>query len=443
MSTQEKSIPSNFRSLISDFTRDLSTTFPEYSYMWSKWGNEDTTDDELETLYKFSCKIYPVRFFDILYQNEDIFKEDSGEDVYFFPNMSFRLIFNSEGLSETSKKVIWKYLQLILFTVVGTLDDKENFGETANMFEGIDENELQEKINETMLNITGFFEKMNGKGEGEGDGKGEDKTSNENATGDNGMPNSEEFRNMFNNLPNMEGMPNIEGLFGNLQSLLDGKIGALAKEMAEEIAEDFKNELGQDIDNAANPQDILKQLMKNPAKISKLMKTVTGKLDSKMKDGSISKDEIMKEAGDMMNKMKEMGGTENFKEMFQNMSKSMGLGKNVKFDQNKLDRMMKKEDTKKKMMDKADIRREKIKQDNAAELEQMKQRRREQIALQQKYSLTETDNPNHLVFKLDGETGQERSFTHPDLVKMIEEDEQNKQNSMENKKKKKKKKKKA
>ena len=42
----------------------------------------------------------------------------------------------------------------------------------------------------------------------------------------------------------------------------------------------------------------------------------------------------MKEAGDVtMNKMKEKGGTENFKEMFQSMTKSMGLGKNVKLDQ--------------------------------------------------------------------------------------------------------------
>ena len=434
MSTQEKSIPSNFRSLIADFTRDLSTTFPEYSHMWDKWGNEDTTDDELETLYMFSCKVYPVRFFDILYQNEDIFKEDSGDDVYFFPNMSFRLIFNSEGLSETSKKVIWKYLQLILFTVVGTLDDKDNFGETANMFEGINESDLQEKINETMLNITGFFEKMN-----MGDESKDEKSTENEQTPDDNMPNSEQFKKMFN----MEGMPNMEGLFGNLQSLLDGKIGALAKEMAEEIAEDFKNELGEDIDNAANPQDVLQKLMKNPAKISKLMKTVTSKLDKKMKDGSISKDEIMKEAGDMMSKMKEMGGTENFKEMFQSMTKSMGLGKNVKLDQGKLDRMMKKEDNKKKMMDRADIRRETLKQEKQKEVEQMKQRIKDQIALQKQYSLTETDNPNHLVFKLDGEDKQERSFTHPDLIKMMDDDDINKEKNVENKKKKKKKKKKA
>ena len=126
--------------------------------MWSKWGDEDTTDDQLETLFLFCAKIYPVRFFDILYQNDDIFKPDSEADVYFFPNMSFKLIFNSEGLSENSKKIIWKYLQLMLFTVVGSANDKSDFGETANLFAGIDEKDLQEKLNETMSNLTGFFE---------------------------------------------------------------------------------------------------------------------------------------------------------------------------------------------------------------------------------------------------------------------------------------------
>ena len=56
--------------------------------------------------------------------------------------MSFSLLFNSEGLSENSKKVLWKCLQLMLFKV-GSVDDKE-FGESMNIFDGIDENVLQE-----------------------------------------------------------------------------------------------------------------------------------------------------------------------------------------------------------------------------------------------------------------------------------------------------------
>ena len=82
MSSTEQKIPKNFRVLVADFTRDLSIAFPEYSHMWNKWGNEDTTDDELEYLFTFCSKIYPVRFFDILYQNEDIFS-DENKDVMF------------------------------------------------------------------------------------------------------------------------------------------------------------------------------------------------------------------------------------------------------------------------------------------------------------------------------------------------------------------------
>ncbi len=67
MASVDTKIPSNFRVLVSDFTRDLSVAFPEYSHMWDKWGNEDTTDEQLETLFLFCSKVYPARFFDILY----------------------------------------------------------------------------------------------------------------------------------------------------------------------------------------------------------------------------------------------------------------------------------------------------------------------------------------------------------------------------------------
>ena len=437
MPTTKTEIPTNFRALVADFTRDLSTSFPEFSHMWSKWGDEDTTDDQLEILFLFCGKIYPVRFFDILYQNEDIFKQDSEADVYFFPNMSFKLIFNSEGLSENSKKIIWKYLQLMLFTVVGSANNKTDFGDTAKLFEGIDENDLQEKLNETMLNLTGFFEKMspeNKAAAAAASGEGEE-SSPEDASG-------ASFENMFKNMPNMEGMPDLNNLQNTLKTLFEGKIGTLAKEMAEEIADEFKDVLGDGLGANAKPQDIIKKLMQNPAKISSLMKTVTSKLDEKMKNGSISKDEIMREAGDMMSKMKEMGGSENFKEMFQNMAKSMGgMGKNMKFDQGALDRMLKKEENKTKVLDRAAQRREKLKKEKQDEFEKVMQRKREQLALQQQYSVTATADPNHLVFKLNGEEAQEKSFIHPDLAKMLDEEDKAKATSSGEKKKKKKNKK--
>ena len=439
MSAEDTKVPTNFRVLVSDFTRDLSVAFPEYSHMWDKWGNEDTTDEDLEKLFDFCSKVYPARFFDILYQNEEIFVEGSDQDVYFFPNMSFRLIFNSEGLSENSKKIIWKYLQLMLFTVVGSLDNKNEFGETAELFAGIDENELQTKLNETMQNLTGFFENIpttdssTNEGEKQESNEGEKQESNEGG--------SDPFANMFKNMPNIKGMPDISNLQDTLKTLFDGKIGALAKEMAEEIADDFKDVLGNDMDNTTNPQDVIKKLMKNPAKISKLIKTVSSKLDNKMKDGSISKDEIMKEAGDMMSQMKQMGGMDNMKEMFETMSKSMGLGKGAKFDKNKMNQMLKREENKNKMKQRADQRKEKIQKEKADEFKKAMDRRREQVAIQKQY-LSTTDDPNHLVFKLDGEENPDKSFIHPDIAKLLEEEDAEKAGIEEAKKNKKKKKKK-
>jgi hypothetical protein len=333
--------------------------------------------------------------------------------------MSFKLIFNSDGLSENSKKIIWKYLQLMLFTVVGSANDKSDFGETAKLFAGIDEKDLQEKLNETMLNLTGFFENMSPENNADASatGTGEQSSPEGGASGAG-------FENMFKHMPNMEGMPDLNNLQNTLKTLFEGKIGTLAKEMAEEIADEFKDVLGDGLNANANPQDVIKKLMQNPAKISSLMKTVSSKLDEKMKNGSISKDEIMREAGDMMSKMKEMGGSENFKEMFQNMAKSMGgMGKNMKFDQGALDRMMRKEENKTKVLDRAAQRREKLKKEKQDEFEKAMQRKREQLALQQKYSVTSTGDPNHLVFKLNDEEAQEKSFIHPDLAKMLDEED--------------------
>ena len=428
MSSVDTKVPSNFRVLVSDFTRDLSVAFPEYSHMWDKWGHEDATDDELETLFRFCSKVYPARFFDILYQNEDIFVEGSDQDVYFFPNMSFRLIFNSDGLSENSKKIIWKYLQLMLFTIVGSIDDKNEFGDTA-------------KLNETMKNLTGFFENIPTPESSTNEGENQESSTNEGENQESSTNEGDPFTNMFKNMPNIAGMPDISNLQDTLKTLFEGKIGALAKEMAEDIADDFKDVLGNDMDNLTNPQDIIKQLMKNPAKISKLIKTVSSKLDTKMKDGSISKDEIMKEAGDMMSQMKQMGGMDNMKEMFETMSKSMGLGKSAKFDKNKMNQMLKREENKNKMKDRAEQRKEKMQKEKADEFQKAMQRRREQVALQQKY-LSATDDPNHMVFKLDGKENQDKSFIHPDIEKMLEEEDAEKLAKEESKKNNKKKKKK-
>jgi len=334
---------------------------------------------------------------------------------------------------------------LILFSVVGGVKDKSNFGETMNLFEGIDEKDLQYKLNETMGSITDFFknidmnERMNSN---------EDQTNETNKTAEtNGeeMPNMDRFKSMFENMPNMPNMPNMENLQDHLKNLFEGKIGKLAKEMAEEISEDFSDLIDEDMKNSTNTQDVLKQLMKNPTKIMELMKKVGGKLDAKMKSGEISREEIMKEAGDLLGKMKDMGGKDQFNEMFKNLAKNMGgAGKNMRLDTNALDRMTKQASMKERMKSKLEMK----KMQQAVALEKLKADRQKQVELQNtfvaNYSLETTNSPNNFVFRLDGEGNQEKSFIHPDILKEMEIEESKKDgdNKQSQKKKNKNKKKK-
>ena len=409
-------VPTNFVTVINDFTNDLTTTFPEYSDKWNHLTGtiSDSTRDEI---YKYCVSVYPERFFDILYQHADIFSDKQDVNVNFLPNIDFKILYNSEGVTENIRKTIWKYLQLVLFTVVGSVKDKSTFGDSMNMFEGIDEKDLQEKLGETMEGLTDFFKDMGKNESSESEGSSEQEQS---------MP--------FN----MNGMPNMENMQEHLHTLFNGKIGSLAKEMAEEISGDFTDLLGDNAENAS-PQDVMKKLMKNPTKIMGLMKSVTGKLDAKMKSGEISREEIMKEAGDLLGKMKESTGGAEMSEMFAKMAKSMGgMGKNMRMDTNAIDRMVKSSKLKEGMLKRQDIKKENMLEKAKQEAILLQQRIDAQDKLIAKYSLEQKDG-NNMVFKFDGETSQERSFIHPDLLKELEAEDTTKQNNTNKPKKKKKK----
>ena len=389
-------VPTNFVTVINDFTNDLTTSFPEYS---DKWNNltGDMDESSRNELYKYCLKVYPERFFDILYQNADIFSDTQNVNVYFLPNVDFKIIYNSEGVTESIRKTIWKYLQLILFTVIGSIKDKNTFGDSMNMFEGIDEKDLHEKLGETMEGLTDFFKNMSKNEQSENESSGEQEQS---------MP--------FN----MNGMPNMENMQEHLHTLFNGKIGSLAKEMAEEISSEFTELLGDNAENAS-PQDVMKKLMKNPTKIMGLMKTVTGKLDAKMKSGEISREEIMKEAGDLLGKMKESAGGAEMSEMFAKMAKSMGgMGKNMRMDTNAIDRMVKSSKLKEGILNRHSAKKEQMLEKAKQEAILLQQRTEAHAKLMAKYSLEQKDG-NNMVFKLDGETAQERSFIHPQLLKEL------------------------
>lgn len=301
------SIPEEFLKVIKDFVKDMKTTFPEYETVIKSWWKtqEDfiSIEDEEErknaienaeqnsttVLFNYCKKKFPPRFFDILYQNADIFNEDSVIDTEFLPKVHFKNLWHSD-ISDKTKETIWKYLQLMSFSIVGTLDNKDAFGDTSKMFEAINEDEFKTKLQDTLSQMQGLFD-LNGNG-----GDSDDTTSGINA-GD---------------------IPNAEELHDHITGMLDGKLGQLAREIAEETA----SNLNMDMEGATNMNDVFQNLVKNPAKLMDLVKNVGSKLDTKIKSGDIKESEIMSEASEMMAKMKNMPGMGNI----QSMLSKMGLG---------------------------------------------------------------------------------------------------------------------
>ena len=328
-------IPETFKTTLSDFLRDLTNTFPEYS---DKWANL-----EIPAVFSHCLEVYPERFFDLLYQNDDIFKPDSTTNTVFLPNVDFKMLFQTEGVTETTKKSIWKYLQLLMFSLIGSVKDKSNFGDSMNMFEGIDEADLQSKMKETMDSIGDFFKNMN-------------MSEDDMPEGDLPSEEQQEEKTEFN-FEKTQGMPNLNDLHEHLKGLFDGKIGRLAKNIAEEISGDFEKILGDDYKDVKSTKDIFTKMMKNPKNMMDMVKKVGDKIKSKMDSGEISKDDIMSEAGEILRKMKEMSGgsDDKLQEMLKTMAKNMGMGggKNMRVDTNALNRMTKMEAMRERMRKKA------------------------------------------------------------------------------------------
>lgn len=371
-------LPKEFCGCVMDFTRDLSTTFPEYAHLWQKWSS-NLPEEEWLQLYEYMKTVFPERFFDILYQNDSIFADDSTANTFFLPNVDFKILFRCQGISEHTHNVMWKYLQLLLFAVVNSVADKACFGETMEMFDGIDESELQKKLEETMNGISQFFTSA-------------DSTSSNNNSTEEGS--SSENVNMN---PDSFYMPNHEEMHEHLKGLFDGKIGKLATEMAEEISKDMKGIFGDDDQSdIQTTQDVVKKLMKNPKKMMELVKLVGNKLKNKMDSGEISQDEIMKEAGDIFGKMKGSMGNKDLTEMFKNMAGQMGM-KNSKINTAAMESNFKKEAMKEKMRKKMEMKRAQEAAAAAAAAEANKHVHLQQV------------NEHKFVFSTD-EAPQERSI---------------------------------
>ena len=369
-------VPTNFKTVIIDFTTDLSTVYPEYAFLWSNWNSAD--DTEYEKLFKHCLAVFPERFFDVMYTNADIFKPDSKLIVTFLPNVDFKILFNCDGISENIKTSIWKYLQLILMTVLGSVKDAADFGDAADIFSAMNEKDLQEKMAETMDGINKFFTSKGATtgaetSEAETSDGGNDFQLNESQFNETMEGMKEAFETAFKSEGEGEGegeggdfggfkFPKPEVLHEHLKGLLDGKLGKLAKEFTEEFTEDMKGVFDEgDMNDMKSSKDILMKIIKNPQKMMLIMKKLTDKLQAKMKSGDISQEEMMDEMQDLMEKMKGMGGKGDLADLMKGLSgtpmmKMLEKGLGGKVDMSAFGKMTKQNALKERLRNKMHVK---------------------------------------------------------------------------------------
>jgi hypothetical protein len=264
-----------FTQIISDFKKDLLIAFPELESKFSATTLE---------MYNHCFETYPKMFFQLLYENDTLFEAE----CFLLPGIDFTLIMKDANLSEKSRRTIWKYLQLILFCVVEKLNNSESFGDSSKIFEAVKEEDLHKKIAETMEGMKDFFSDI----------------SNADAS---------------------ENFIDPENLKSHLDGLMNGKIGNLAKEIAEEASASIGDQ-----------KEFMETVMKNPTKILSLVKDIGTKLEDKIKKGDVKQSELLEEATEIMDKIKDIPG-------LKQMMAKMGMSGNFDFKgmANKMEQNMK------------------------------------------------------------------------------------------------------
>tara|TARA_B100000927_G_scaffold226673_1_gene186368 strand:- start:3756 stop:5006 length:1251 start_codon:yes stop_codon:yes gene_type:complete len=363
MTNDEKIEISNlieFSKIIKDLLNDLINTFADktqdiilkdesmvmlmkYDFSKQELDNEEELIRCATVLYNFCKNVFPLKFFDILYQNEEIFVNE--KELYLLPNINFSELY-FDTTSNQTKETLWKYLQLILFTIVTNIQDKESFGNNEKLFEAINSDEFKNKLQETVKSMENLFC--------------------QNQESD--LSENNPFENMFSSMnidpSNINNLPDTDTIHDHINKLINGKLGNLAKELAEETTKD----LDIDLENVSNVNDVFKNLFKNPSKLMGIVNKISGKLDEKMKDGSLKESEILEEASDIFKNMQDMPGMGNFKDIFKSMNLDQFMPKGGKFNnnafQNMMDQNIKMSKTKERMRKKAEENREKATNSN-------------------------------------------------------------------------------
>ena len=98
-----KSIPENFYPIIRDLINDLDNTFPEFNTLLAFYKQDSFEEKFLPSVFDYCVKFFPERFFDILYQNEDIFSDNT--NTHFLPHIDFKYFLRVKTFQKKPNKL--------------------------------------------------------------------------------------------------------------------------------------------------------------------------------------------------------------------------------------------------------------------------------------------------------------------------------------------------
>lgn len=278
-----------FNKIIKDFIYDLLNTFPEIeeklTIELSNIHKNTSSDEDFKTIYQYIKEHYTPLFFDILYQNVDMFEKE----IYLLPNIDFSPLWK-DNISDKTRAIIWKYVQLLSVCVVYDTKDGNEFGNISELLNSINQDDLKSKLDDL-------------------------------------------FGNMGDFMKDSETKPNVEDFHSHLNGLLNGKLGSLAKEIVDETSNDFKEVLN--INENMDMKDIFNQVTKNPGKLMGLANKINSKIETKLKNGDMKESEIMEEAKELLQKMENIPGMNKISEMLKKFGGKMDMkGMQNKMKQN-------------------------------------------------------------------------------------------------------------
>lgn len=318
---EEHMIPDGFKELMLDLSNDLFNAFPEFEGVFKNDGSnvyhfyeqkEKSCPKRMLEEYNHCCEYYRRYFFDILYENEQLFRSDT--PLYFLANIDFRKLWSVSEISAQTRKTLWKYLQLILFKVVENTRESSDFGNSETLFEAIDDEALKTKMAETLEDIKKVFENFeetNDTTEGADKERSQDHRFSEDA------------------------MPDMENLHEHLSFLFKGKIGSLAEEIMEETRSEWERDFGINLDDDQdktkntkmnNINDVFSKLLKDPLKLVNIIKKIGNKLESKIKSGEVKESELLQETSEMMKNLKNTPGLKEMDKIFKTFANNNSSG---------------------------------------------------------------------------------------------------------------------